>query len=275
MPELTLFGYNVVYNLLSLTVATMAAATVFFFISPRVNPKYRPAMIVTGLVTFIAFYHYWQIRDSFGMAYTLDVASNMYVPVEGKPFNDFYRYADWLLTVPLLMVELIAVMALPKGEGGKYLKILIPSVILMIVLGYPGENAIATGGGAAAIWGWFIASMIPFLIILAVLFTKLSDAIGKQPSEVQGLINLARVTVLITWSFYPIAYVIGALGALGTGGDDATRSAASVVGLQVGYTIADITAKAGFGVIIYMIARRKSELEGLVESRPAAAPATA
>jgi bacteriorhodopsin len=272
MPELSVFGYNVVYNLLSLTVATMAAATVFFFISPRVNPKYRPAMIVTGLVTFIAFYHYWQIRDSFGMAYTLDTAANMYMPVEGKPFNDFYRYADWLLTVPLLMVELIAVMALARDEAKKYLTILIPAVILMIVLGYPGEAAIAANGSAAAIWGWFIASMIPFLVILGVLFTKLSDAIAKQPQEVQPLINLARVVVLITWSFYPIAYVIGALG---VGGEDATRSSASVVGLQVGYTIADITAKAGFGVIIYMIARRKSEIEGLVEARPAATPATA
>jgi bacteriorhodopsin len=270
MPDLSLFQYNVVYNMMSLCVATMMAATVFFFISPRVNPKYRPAMIVTGLVTFIAFYHYWQIRDSFGMSYALNTATGMYNADASHPFNDFYRYADWLLTVPLLMVELIAVMALAKAEAAKYLKVLIPAVVLMIVLGYPGEAAIAEGGSAAAIWGWFIASMIPFCIILFVLFTKLSASIAKQPAEAQGLFNLARIVVLITWSFYPIAYVIGALGA----GEDGARSAGSIVGLQMGYTIADITAKAGFGVVIYMIARRKSELEGeVVPGSAVAAPA--
>lgn len=271
MPALDPFGFNVVYNLLSLTVATMGAATLFFFFAPRVSPKYKPAMIVSGLVTAIACYHYFQIRISFGDAFTMTTVDGVsqYV-ASGKPFNDFYRYADWLLTVPLLMVELIAVMALTRQESAKYLKILIPAVILMIVLGYPGENAISTGGSDAAVWGWFVASMIPFIAILAVLFTQLSSAIAKQPAEARPLIHLARVVVLVTWSFYPLAYLIGALGR----GEDGSLSAGAVVGLQVGYTIADITAKAGFGVVIYMIARRKSELEGYVPDAPAA-PAAA
>lgn len=258
MPELSGFGFNVVYNLLSLTVAAMGAATLFFFFSPRVNRKYRGAMIVTGLVTAIACYHYFQIRNSFGAAFSLS-DSGKYL-FTGKPFNDFYRYADWLLTVPLLMVELIAVMALSRAESAKYLRVLIPAVILMIVLGYPGENAISNNGSSAAVWGWFIASMIPFIAILGILFTQLSSAIERQPEGAKGLIKFARTVVLVTWSFYPIAYVIGALGK-----SEAGLSEGAVVGLQVGYTIADITAKAGFGLVIYFIARRKSEIEGLDE----------
>jgi len=274
MPEeLSFFGYNVVYNLLSLTVATMGAATIFFFFSPRVAQKYRPAMVITGLVTAIAMYHYWQIRESFAGSYSIgEIAEGARAYLyTGEPFNDFYRYADWLLTVPLLMVELIAVMALSRGESAKFLRVLIPAVVLMIVLGYPGENAISTGGSEAAVWGWFIASMIPFLVILAVLFTQLTAAIDKQPDEVKPLINLARIVVLITWSFYPIAYLIGALGR----GDDGTIGAGAFVGLQIGYTIADITAKAGFGVVIYYIARRKSEVEGLIPAQGSPAPAAA
>ncbi|MEN1705082.1 MAG: bacteriorhodopsin-like [Planctomycetota bacterium] len=273
MPTLDIFGYNVVYNLLSLTVATMGAATLFFFFAPKVGQKYKPAMVVTGLVTAIACYHYFQIRNSFGDAFTLtEVDGAMSYVASGKPFNDFYRYADWLLTVPLLMVELIAVMALTRQESAKFLKILIPAVILMIVTGYPGENAITTGGSSSTIWLWFIISMVFFVAILAVLFTQLTAAVNKQPEQAKGLINFARVVVLITWSFYPIAYLIGALGR-GEGGE---LSAGAVVGLQVGYTIADITAKAGFGVVIYMIAARKSEIEGLVPaSSHAAAPAAA
>lgn len=272
MPTLDPFGYNIVYNLLSFTVATMGAATLFFFFAPKVSSKYKPAMVVTGLVTAIAFYHYFQIRDSFSSAFTLETVdgASQYV-ASGKPFNDFYRYADWLLTVPLLMVELIAVMALSRSESAKYLKILVPAVLAMIILGYPGENAISTGGSSAAVWGWFIASMIPFVVILGVLFTKLSEAIQKQPPRAQGLFKFARIVVLITWSFYPIAYLIGALGR-GEGGE---LSAGAVVGLQAGYTIADITAKAGFGVVIYLIAARKSEIEadeaGVVPSGAATA----
>jgi len=264
MADLSPWQYNLVYNIFSLTVACMGAASVFFFIAPRVNRKYRFAMTVTGLVTLIAFYHYWQIRDSWAMAYAVE--GGMYAFQASHPFNDFYRYADWLLTVPLLMVELVAVMALTRSETRKYLTLLIPLVVLMIATGYPGENAIAQGGSDAMIWGWFIVSMIFFVAILGVLFTKLTDAIGKQPSEVQPLINVARVVVLITWSFYPIAYLIGALG----GG---SKSAGALIGLNVGYAIADITAKAGFGVLIYLIARRKSELEGLDQPEAAGAQA--
>jgi bacteriorhodopsin len=273
MPDLSPFSYNVVYNLLSLTVATMGAASIYFFFAPRVSNRYRPAMIVTGLVTTIAMYHYWQIRGSWAASFSL--VDGTYAYQEGSPFNDFYRYADWLLTVPLLIVELVAVLALAKSESRRLLGMLVPAVILMIVLGYPGEAQISQmvagqGASQAAIWGFFIASMIPFLFILAVLYTKFSDSISSQPPRVQGLVKLARTLILITWSFYPVAYVIGALGG---------KTAAGVIGLQVGYTIADITAKAGFGLVIYLIARAKTEADGpapaLEGQSPAGQPATA
>lgn len=264
MPDLSPFGFNVVYNLMSLTIATMGAATLFFFFAPRVNQKYRPAMIVTGLVTAIACYHYFNIKESFGAAFAL--VDGVYVYQATQPFNDFYRYADWLLTVPLLMVELVAVLALSRPETRRLLSLLIPATVLMIVLGYPGEAAISrmTAGAAAnpaVIWGFFAASMVPFLLVLGVLFTKLSGAIARQPDNVKPLVNFARLVVLVTWSFYPIAYAIGAFGG---------KTAAGIIGLQVGYTLADITAKAGFGVVIYLIARAKSEADGLETSRTAA-----
>lgn len=256
MPELTPFAYNVIYNLLSLTVATMGAASLFFFFAPRVHERYRPAMIITGLVTAIACYHYFHIMHSFEGAFQL--VNGMYVYSTANPFNDFYRYADWLLTVPLLMVELVAVLALAKSQSRALLSILIPATILMILLGYPGEHAISSeNGNPAVLWGFFAASMVPFVIVLATLYTKLTAAIAKQPEQVRKLVGLARTVVLITWSFYPLAYVIGALGG---------KTATGILGLQIGYTIADITAKAGFGVVIYMIARAKSEHETQSES---------
>ncbi|MFN0246412.1 MAG: bacteriorhodopsin-like [Kofleriaceae bacterium] len=245
MPTLSSFQYDLIYNLMSFTVAAMGAAAVFFFLSPGVERRFKPALVVSGLVVMIACYHYARILGSFSSAYT--ASGGIYV-ASSVPFNDFYRYADWLLTVPLLMVELVAVLALAKAQASGLLKRLVIAAALMIALGYPGEAAIGTGSNAA-VWAWFAASMIPFIYIIATLFGALRKAAETQSPQVQSLIALARRVVLVTWSFYPIAYILGAVGASSGAGETA---------IQIGYTIADITAKAGFGLVIYAIARAKS-----------------
>lgn len=246
-PTLSMGQYSLVTNLMSLTVATMGAAALFFFMSRQsVAAKYRVALTVSGLVVAIACYHYFRILESFTAAYQLE--GGAYVPT-GIPFNDAYRYADWLLTVPLLLVELIAVLNLPKKEAGSLLAKLIIAAVLMIGLGYPGE--ISNDPGTRWLWGWL--STVPFLYILYVLFVQLSGAVDRQVEGAKILIKNARLLIFATWGFYPIAYTIGTLG-LGSG-------ASTEVAIQVGYTLADITAKAGLGVFIYNIARVKTEAE--------------
>ncbi|NBO63855.1 MAG: xanthorhodopsin [Acidobacteria bacterium] len=246
-PTLSMGQYSLVTNLMSLTVATMGAAALFFFMSRQsVAAKYRVALTVSGLVVAIACYHYFRILESFTAAYQLE--GGAYVPT-GIPFNDAYRYADWLLTVPLLLVELIAVLNLPKKEAGSLLAKLIIAAVLMIGLGYPGE--ISNDPGTRWLWGWL--STVPFLYILYVLFVQLSGAVDRQVEGAKILIKNARLLIFATWGFYPIAYTIGTLG-LGSG-------ASTEVAIQVGYTIADITAKAGLGVFIFNIARAKTEAE--------------
>ena len=105
--------YSLVYNVLSLTIAAMGASTAFFFLSRgSVLPKYRPALVVSGLVTLIACYHYVRIFMSWNGAFEF---GDMGYIASGEPFNDAYRYVDWLLTVPLLLVELVAVLSLPNS----------------------------------------------------------------------------------------------------------------------------------------------------------------
>ncbi len=248
-PTLSMGQYSLVTNLMSLTVATMGAAALFFFLSRQeVAAKYRVALNVSGLVVTIACYHYFRILESFSAAYKLDIETMTYVAT-GIPFNDAYRYADWLLTVPLLLVELIAVLNLPKKESGALLAKLTVAAVLMIALGYPGE--ISSDAGTRWLWGWL--STAPFLYILYVLFVQLSGAIERQIEPAKILIRNARLLIFATWGFYPIAYTIGTLG-LGSG-------AKTEVAIQVGYTLADITAKAGLGVFIFNIARVKTEAE--------------
>jgi bacteriorhodopsin len=257
LPSISPEQFNIVDNVFSMTVATMGAAALFFFAArSSVAPKYRPALLVSGLVVAIACYHYFMIRLSWNAAFANQ--GTVYTPVPGKSFNDFYRYADWILTVPLLMVELVTVMALSKEVSRPLLAKLVVAAALMIGLGYPGE--ISNDWTTRLIWGGL--SSIPFFYILYVLWVELTKSLDSQPEQVRGLISIARLVILITWAFYPIAYAIygdslpGAKPGLFAG----DRSGLGLVGIQVGYAIADITAKAGFGLLIYMIAKTKSEL---------------
>jgi len=249
METLTAGQFSLVYNAFSFGIATFAAATLFFWFGrSQVSHHYKTALTITGLVTFIAFYHYWRIFDSWGEAYEV---ANGVVTVTGASFNHAYRYVDWLLTVPLLLIELILVMRLSQTETvSKSIK-LGGAAALMILLGYPGE---VSGGIDSTRFIWGALSMIPFLYIVFTLYSSLGEAIERQPDSVRGLVRLARNLVVVSWFFYPVVYFLPFLLSLDGG---TTRA-----GIEVGYTIADITAKAVFGLVIFAIAVRKSEAEG-------------
>lgn len=253
LPALTPGQYSLVYNMFSFTIATMFAAFVYFVMARNnLAPKYRVSMMVSSLVVFIAGYHYFRIFNSWEAAYMLNEAAGMY-EFSGEAFNDAYRYVDWLLTVPLLVVELVLVMGLPKGKSGKLMAELGFMAALMIVLGYPGEVAETTS--ARLTWGTL--STLPFVWILYRLFFGLTDVIQQQSGRVAKLLKNARLLLFGTWGFYPLVYLVGAFVS-----GYPTETPGAVVAIQVGYTLADIFAKAGYGLLIYAIAKAKSEEEG-------------
>jgi bacteriorhodopsin len=224
----------------------MAAATLFIWLSrEQIAKKYRFATTISGLVTFIAAYHYLQIFISFHGAFIL---KDGIVTQSGYAFNDAYRYVDWLLTVPLLMIELILVMSLQSRDTVKMSWTLGLSAALMVILGYPGEISQIAGTR----WYWWCLAMIPFLYIVYTLFFGLKESIEQQPESARGLVSLACKLTVVSWCFYPVVFILPMIGL--TGG-------AAVVGIQVGYSIADIVAKVGFGLLIFSIAYKKSALE--------------
>lgn len=246
--ELSFGQYEIIYNSFSFGVATFFAATLFFWLGlSQVSQKYKTAVIVTGLVTFIAGYHYFRIFASFSEAYT---AVDGVVTSTGVAFNVAYRYVDWLLTVPLLLIELILVMGLTRSETVRKSVTLGGAAALMIILGYPGE---VSGGIDSTRMIFGILSMIPFLYIVVTLFSGLTASIAKQPEDVRGLISSARWVLVVSWFFYPVVYF--APFAMTLDGGAATTL------IEVGYTVADLVSKVVFGVMIFMIAVRKSQAE--------------
>ena len=240
--------WNLVYNVFSFGLVSMLACTIYTLVSQqRVLAKYRNALVMSSMVTFIAGYHYLRIFDSFK-----ESSTDMTVNLSGAQgsFNEAYRYVDWLLTVPLLLVEVIAVLALTKEVSRSLITRLVPASAAMIALGYPGE--ISSDQGTQILYG--ALSTIPFLYILYILFVELSKSLDRQPEGVAATVGRLRMLLIATWGVYPIAYIFNIVG-------DATAS--SFVIVQVGYTVADVLAKCVFGLTILKIARMKSMAEGM------------
>lgn len=240
------FQYSLIFNAFSFTFATMAAATLFLWLNrSQVSDRYKSAITISGLVCAIAAYHYLRIGESWSAAYVLEGGV---LSETGYAFNDAYRYVDWLLTVPLLLIELVLVMGLSRAETVSKSTKLGLAAALMIILGFPGE--IATDNATRALWG--AASTVPFVYIVYELFRGLGDAIEQQPEGVRDLIKKARLLTFASWGFYPIVY-------MAPFADIAGPTAETVI--QVGYTLADLVAKAVVGILIYMIAVRKTKIE--------------
>jgi len=255
--------FQTVYNTLSFSMASMMATTMFlWFRSFAVKDKYQSAVIISGLVTFIAAYHYLRIFNSWVEGYTYSqptkeqngTGSGYAIAnpaMSGIPFNDAYRYMDWLLIVPLLLLEILLVMKLPADEMNKKAWSLGLAAALMIVTGYYGELVVT--GDLTPRWACWFLSMVFFCFIVYELMVGLSAATNAEENEnVKSKIKMAQVLTVISWCTYPVVYLFPMVG---------VSPAKSVVGIQLGYCVSDIISKCGVGLVIYQISKAKSDLE--------------
>merc|ERR1712146_82699 len=264
---LTASQFDTVYNVTSFGLACMMASTAFFFLRlGSMTERYKEALCYTGLVTFIAFYHYYRIFNSFDAAFTpCEVVEGVVNPNKCSPelgysptghaFNDAYRYMDWLLTVPLLLIEIVLVMKLSPEETKKQSLRLGVLSCLMILNGYPGESS----GDASTRWTYWTLSMLPFCYIVYTLFVGLKESQDAQPECVRDQVKWACWATVISWCTYPIVYILPMMSGSTTG--KAGLSASSMVAVQVGYTVSDVISKCGVGFLVYNIALSKSMME--------------
>jgi len=262
MYAMTDTQFQAVYNVLSFSLASMMATTVYlWFRSTAVQDKFRSAVLISGLVTFIAAYHYLRIFNSWVEAYSYsagevkDGALQIGSPtLTGVPFNDAYRYMDWLLTVPLLLIEILLVMKMDEATYGAKSKSLGVSAALMIVTGYYGELYVS--GDLTPRWVCWFVSMVFFLYIVYELLVGLAAATSSEADPViKSKIQTAQVMTVISWCTYPVVYLFPMFG---------ITASSAVVAIQIGYCVSDIISKCGVGLVIYQITYAKSSKEGLL-----------
>lgn len=211
----------------------LVAATAFFFLeTQRVSPKWKTSLTVSGLVTLVAAAHYFYMRD-------------VWVATGQTP--TVFRYIDWLITVPLLMVEFFLILsAVAKVPAGVFWRLMVGTVV-MLVAGYAGE------AGKVGVWPAFIVSMAGWFYIINEIYRGEASKINaaSAPPAVQSAFRLMRGIVVFGWAVYPIGYVFGYL----LGGDPKDSAAA----LNVVYNFADFLNKIAFGVIIWTAAVSESD----------------
>lgn len=248
--QLTQTQFDLVYNAFSFVIAAMGASLLFFLLMRnRVSVVHQLAVVISTLVVGIALYHYVRIFNSFSDAFTF--RDGVFVR-SGAPFNEGYRYVDWLLTVPLLLTELVVVLKLAPRTTKSLAVRLSLAAVAMIALGYPGEMS-ASGSTARLVFG--VLGTLPFLYILYVLFGELGRSPGRQEPATRRLLNWMRYVLLVTWSFYPVAYFAPSIIS-----DEGT----AFVVRQIGYSIADVLAKPVFGLLVLAIALIKTKADAAV-----------
>jgi len=208
----------------------LVAATAFFFVErDRVAGKWKTSLTVSGLVTLIAAVHYFYMRD-------------VWVSTGTSPTE--FRYIDWLLTVPLLMVEFYLVLsAVTKVPAGVFWRLLLGSII-MLVFGYMGET------GMMGVTMAFVLAMLGWGFIVWEIFKGEASQInaGLSNANVQGAYKAMLICVTFGWAIYPAGYALGYM----FGGADPAM-------LNIVYNLADFVNKIAFGVIIWAAAVADSE----------------
>ena len=210
--------------------AMMAASVFFFFSMNSFDKKWRTSLLVSGLITFIAAVHYYYMRD--------------YWSAHGDS-PTFFRYVDWVLTVPLMCVEFYLILKV-AGAKKNLMWTLITASVVMLVTGYWGESVDRDN---AALWGLF-SGIAYFYIVYLIWFGEAKQLAVKAGGNVLSAHNILYKFVLIGWAIYPIGYMAGTPGWYDGifGGLE----------MDVIYNIGDAINKIGFGLVVYNLAYKAS-----------------
>jgi bacteriorhodopsin len=150
-----------------------------------------------------------------------------------------FRYIDWILTVPLQMIEFYLILAAVTTVSAGVFNRLLVGTLVMLIGGYLGEAGVIN-----AMLG-FIIGMAGWIYILYEIFAGEAGQKSTSCGSVgaQMAFNACRMIVLVGWAIYPLGYLFGYL----MGGVDAAS-------LNLIYNLADFVNKIAFGVFIWAAA---------------------
>ena len=219
------------------TVAMGAGAAFFWLMQGTVPKAYRGVMVVAGVICAVACFHYWRMSGIYleGVASLFDAQGNRIPGAEIGTFPTAYRYIDWFITVPLLVLEFPLLLALGKKGKGLFRNLGIGSILMLVFAWVAEESALGSG----AWWTFYLVSCAAWAFIVYVLYAQMSSRMASAPAPIARSASLMRLFVLVGWSIYPIGFLM----ALGGPGGESVR--------EILYNVADVINKVGFGLVCY------------------------
>lgn len=249
--SLTLAEHSIIAYALSVAGLALFAFFVKSLVSTNeVTGRYRSGVYAGMCITGIAFLSYVLLVVEFAMGY--ERKGDLWVPNANAILSWAPRYFDWTVTVPLLVIELLAVATLAGAAARRLRAVGIAAAFLMISTGFIGGVVVDSGTDMGALWLWGVISGV-FMVVLYVLvvYVVVKGRRDLAGTEAAATLRNAGILLIVTWMAYPIVF---GLQGWGHGG-------AVITWMQVVLSAADIVAKVGFGSMIHKIAKIRSAID--------------
>jgi bacteriorhodopsin len=253
----------ILFGMVAAALALLATLVRVRFTSQESHGSFRVASLTANAVVAIAFVSYLAVIGAFLLGY--DLRDGLYRPNDGARFAWELRYMDWVVTVPLLVLELIAVSAVPVRLANRLRRIGMVSAAAMIVSGFLGAFIVAGGTDLVAYTLLGVLGAVFFAVLYVLFVLAMRVSLPRMPDATRAPYRAAVILLLTTWLAYPIAY--GLTGSF-TGGT-------VVVVAQLLFCVADMIAKIGFGTLVHRVSvlrsRNDESLDPSTLRRPRAA----
>lgn len=252
--------YEVIRHAFSFTMAVFAASLLYFVLTIReASPKYQKTFMISGVVMVSATLELGLLYYMWNAAFAYDAETMTYSRVEGMIFANGYRYANWLIDVPMLLTQFLIVL---QFTGAAFIRRWIKLTVAgaaMIILGYIGqfyEPQVAgfVEGSGAGFWIWGGISWLAFFYLLHVANDSVRTGLSNLTEEAGRWMKRAWMLLLVTWFIYGFVYLVPGIPGI-------NQSADWVVIRQLGYTAADVISKTVFGLMLSQVAIIQSRAE--------------
>ncbi len=257
MSSISVEGFEIVNHILTLGYASMAAALLFFILTKKdALPKYQMSSVMSVVVMVSAFLLLYTQKVSWTEAYAFD--GEKYAVAAGADlFTNGYRYLNWLIDVPMLLIQILWVAQITGAARSNYILKFSTAGCLMILTGYFGQfyepGRINEDVTLWAIWG--LISTAFFIYVLILITRVINDGKSRMTGSAKSIFGAILPLFFIAWWLYPIAYLAPYFMKLGYSYE------ITIVSQQVIYTIADIASKVVYGVMLTVTATQLSEQE--------------
>lgn len=236
------------YTLVATTFALLAGWVYSLSTREELSKRWRPAAVASTLICLVAFLSYVVISGELIFGYSK--TGDLFVPKPGTVLTEL-RYVDWTITVPLLMAEFLAVCTVAVGRSVWIRFGAMASAFLMILTGFFGVIDVGSGSaGTAELLIWGAISTVFFIPLYVIMLGELRRTRATVSAQTYTSLRNAAVLLLSVFGVYPLVYLIPLWAGPGSQGWALT--------VQLAFSVADVTAKVGFGVLIHKVAKLRT-----------------